>query len=225
MKIYFVVTGTHVEVKALKTVRPPDLLMSYFYVRKKSKSIPSIIQKIEYTPNRIILDSGAYTAWKKKANITLLQYMEFIHNHRKYLWRYINLDVIGDDESSFNNFMEMRDHGFNPIPVWHYEGDWEYLKLYAGMSKYIFLGGSVGQPVKVKASWVAEVKKRYPNHQFHLLGSSTKQMLDSGLESSDSSTWIMGANMGHPKHIIGKNAEMRTERAIWNLRNELHLFS
>jgi hypothetical protein len=113
----------------------------------------------------------------------------------------------------------MKKKGLSPIPVYHYGASEIYLQRYVNTNNYIALGATV--PIKNKkhvASWVNSIQNCYPHIEFHLLGSSSTDITCwTDLTSSDSSTWIMAAINGEPRHIPGRTPEAKIERAVYNI--------
>lgn len=67
---YFVYTGkSTLETEVLQKLKPDRLLLSYYYF--KNKPLSTVIDTLGYTPE-IILDSGAFSAFTKGSNISLL---------------------------------------------------------------------------------------------------------------------------------------------------------
>jgi hypothetical protein len=219
LKLYFVVTdkGSE-EVEVIKRLKPPRLLASYFYFR--TKGIASLIEKIGYRPE-ILLDSGAFSAWNIGKNISPIDYMQFIDENKQYIGKYIALDVVGDPDLTRMYYEIMRYKGYAPVPVFHYGDDLSYLDYYVEKGETtIALGGSAKMRSKpTVAAWCSDVIGKYPGIDFHLLGSSSRQITDHcDLASCDSSTWIIMAFNGKPKHIPGKTRESKIERAAYNMR-------
>lgn len=223
MDIYFVATNASTaENEVIREIKPDLLLLSYFYF--KNKPVNEFVELIGYQPT-IMLDSGAYSAWTKDKNISLIDYMKYIDKNKLYINKYISLDVIGDPEITYKYYEIMRMKGFEPIPVYHYDTDINYLERYLKDGNIsVALGNTV--PIKSKtkiAEWINTLTEKYPNIQFHLLGSSSKKITENTkLKSCDSSTWIMQAVMGNPKHIKGKSREAKIKRAKWNMRNTIN---
>lgn len=219
MNLYFVVTdkGSE-EVEVIRRLKPPKLLASYFYFR--TKGIGSLIEKLGYTPE-ILLDSGAFSAWSTGKNISPIDYMRFIDENAQYIGKYIALDVVGDADLTQMYYEIMRLKGYEPIPVFHYGDDFKYLDYYVERSETtIALGGSAKMRSKpTVAAWCSDVIGRYPGVNFHLLGSSSRQITDHcDLASCDSSTWIIKAFNGKPQHIPGKTRSSKIARAEYNMR-------
>jgi hypothetical protein len=222
MKIYHVTAGRKDEVRAIKAARPSRLLLSYFYFRRKS--LVEFISSLGYRPE-ILIDSGAWSAFNSGVEISVVNYMNYLQENRDLIDQYISMDVIGDSELSLFFWNVMRRKGFSPIPVYHYKEDEKYLKYYTKRSNIIAIGGTVPEPNKrLVADWVRLITWTYPEIKFHLLGSSSRKIIDTvDLHSVDSSTWIMQAKNGRPEHIPGTSTEPKIKRAIYNLEREIYL--
>lgn len=225
MKIYHVaVDSSTAELEALREVKPPRLLLSYFYFR--NKSLKDYTEKLGYVPE-IMLDSGAYSAYTKGKGIALTDYLKYIKDNENYIAHFINLDVFQDNEMSFDYYKIIKKKGLSPVPVVQYGKDYEeWIKqYYENGERFIALGGTV--PIKNKwevSDWVRLISWQYPDVDFHLLGSSSRKIIDHcDIYSCDSSTWFMEAVMGKPKHIKGKTREAKIERSKFNLLKELEL--
>lgn len=106
---------------------------------------------------RLMLDSGAYTAWTQGIEINLKEYMAFLKANKDEIHTYFNLDVIpgkpgekrtadiveASAKQSFLNLQTMKKAGLTPIPVYHY-GEREYWldKMLDAGEKYIAFGGN-----------------------------------------------------------------------------------
>jgi hypothetical protein len=227
LHLYFVVTDkTSEEVEVIRVVRPKRLLASYFYFR--TKGIGNLFEKIGYKPE-ILLDSGAFSAWNTGKNISPIDYMRFINENEPYLngGRYIALDVVNEPMLTRFYYEIMRYKGYSPIPVYHYGDDISYLDYYVNKGEQtVALGGSAKMRSKpTVAAWCADIIGKYPSINFHLLGSSSRQITDNcELASCDSSTWIIGAFNGRPSHIPGKTRESKVKRAEFNMRELIGIY-
>jgi hypothetical protein len=225
LKIYFVTTNkSKAEFEVLEEIKPPRLLLSYFYFRNKPLS--EVVEELGYQPE-IMLDSGAYSAHTSGRGIALTDYMRYINENQKYITHYVSLDVFGDNEISFWYYEIMKNKGFDPLPVVHYGAqDMEYLKKYMDQgARYIALGGTV--PIKNKwdvSEWVRLLSWQYPEVDFHLLGSSSRKIIDHcDMCSCDSSSWFMMAINGYPKHIKGRDRQAKIKRAKWQMEKMMTL--
>lgn len=220
MRVYFVTAGRKDEIKVIKEVKPKNLLLSYHYW--KNKSLESFIEEIGYKP-RILLDSGAWSAYTSGKTINIDDYIKYIKKNKAHIWHYIALDVIGDSGRTYTQYLQMKSKGLDPIPVFHYMNNEKILVRYIEHhgAVDIALGGTV--PIKNKAEvaeWVKMISWLYPA-KYHLLGSSSRKIIDHcDIDSCDSSTWIVGSAMGKPKHIPGRDREAKLKRATYNMRRD-----
>lgn len=222
--IYFVTAGRKDEIHVIKELKPDRLLVSY--AAFKNKPIKDFKESLGYNP-KIIVDSGAYTAWTTGKNIALMDYIAYAKRNESDAEHFIALDVIDDylgDEFSKRYYDMMLLAGLNPIPVYHRSDELSYLKYYVDCEPpFIALGGTAKDSNKKSVrDWVQGLNNLYPNQPFHLLGSSSKQITEHvDLRSYDSSTWIMMALNGFPKSIPGKSVEAKRERMTYHMREEL----
>ena len=79
-------------------------------------------------PVNLLLDSGAFSAWRQGVRPDLDDYIAFILSNREYLGSYVNMDVIpgswgcSPEESaqqSWAHLKYMEEHGLHPDPVFH----------------------------------------------------------------------------------------------------------
>lgn len=224
MRVYFVTTGLREEIEVIKKVRPPRLLCSFWYF--KNKPLAELCEEIGYTPE-ILLDSGAYSACTKGKDVDLLDYLKYIRNNAAHISRYITADVIGDDRRTYLLFCLLKAMGLDPVPVVHYGGE-AWVERYAERGdRLIALGNTVGVRDKYKvARWCQSLKEHFPDTDLHLLGSSSRAILESGvLSSCDSSSWYMLAVNGKPKEIPGRSKEAKIARAEANMRKIMEDFN
>lgn len=218
MTIYFVTSGNKEELEVIRELKPPNILLSYWYF--KNKPLSEFCKQIGYKPN-ILLDSGAYSAFTKNKTVNFLDYMRYIDDNLDWISHYISLDVIGDYDLTYLLYNVMKRKGYTPIPVYHYGEHPSVLYRYINLGeRKIALGGTV--PIKNKITiveWCKELREQYPWVDFHLLGSTNKVVLESQCVSScDSSSWYMMAVNGYPKEILGKSREAKIERAKYQMQ-------
>ena len=225
MIIYFVTNTNKEELEVVRELKPKNVLVSYWYF--KNKPIRKFCDEIGYKPN-ILLDSGAYSAFTKCKTISLLDYMRYITDNLHLLESYISLDVIEDSQLSVAFYDVMRMKGFDPLPVYHYGEDQLVLDHYLTVgARRIALGGTV--PIKNKrviADWCKELHSIHPDIDFHLLGSTSKVVLESeSVRSCDASSWYMLAVNGYPNEIPGKSRTAKIERAKCQMKKLMELSS
>ncbi len=141
----------------------------------------------------ILIDSGAFSAYTTGKIIKIESYFEFIKeysfekNNKVNDVNFINLDVIGDSESSWNNQNKLESLGVNPIPVVHQWGfKQKYLERAFKEYKYFCFGGMWGRSRKKDtAPWLAYcfkqimawVNKGNKLPKIHLLGIGSDDLL------------------------------------------------
>lgn len=188
--MYFAGMGRHVTV--LNTAVEygcQHLMLSYYYDRFISSLQMSRFRKYGL---HIMLDSGAYTAWKKGLEINIDEYIDFIKANN--IGKYIALDVVGDPITSHINLKYMESKGLHPIPVFHLGSDIEFLRQLVEREKYpyICLGGTVGSSKAIRDNFFSECFSTFPKTRFHALGmTDTSLMAKYPWSSIDSTSWLM----------------------------------
>lgn len=176
-----------------------SVLESFFYMDEKK------LQLIRDNHWHFLLDSGAYSAFSRGAQIDLQAYIDFIKKTPE-LWDLIaGLDVIGDADASWANFLTARDQGVMTMPTFHYGEPWEFLDKMVAEAPYIAIGG-VAQLGSGSAlvEWLDAV---WANHLCHPDGTAKVKvhgfavtgklaMLRYPWESVDSTAWLQMAGHG-----------------------------
>jgi hypothetical protein len=164
----------------------------------------------------LIIDSGAFAA-KHKPGITIDRgpYVEFIKRNERWLWQYVNLDVIPasgskDDceraaEQSAANLRFMKACGLKPIPVYHCGERLEWLKQMVDDGEpYIAVSLSVrrmlqSQKLEMLDAAFALLKDKdgKPIVKVHAMGiTEPKLLLAQPWYSADSSSWSVRSGYG-----------------------------
>ena len=163
----------------------------------------------------LMLDSGAYSAWKKGIKINIDEYIKFVEDNREYIDVYINLDVIDNGQASFDNWKYMRSCGLNPVPVYHASTDVKYLIKYLKEVDYIGIGGIATWTRKQRLQSFDRLWSTYlvdffgiPTHKVHAMGMTSLQlMLRYPWYSVDSTSWVLTGRYGSifvPRYRKGK---------------------
>lgn len=87
-----------------------------------------------------MLDSGAYSAFRKNTKIDIEMYIDFVKSHGKHFECCVNLDVIGNAKASYDNWLYLRAQGVDTMPVYHIGTPEEYLVKYLKDTDYVGLG-------------------------------------------------------------------------------------
>lgn len=93
---------------------------------------------------RVLLDSGAFTAWKAGKPIALDDYCSFLDKLKFKPWRYFALDVVGNPKATLENYNVMLKRGFKPVPVFTRGSDPALLEEYYKTTDLVGIGGLVG---------------------------------------------------------------------------------
>jgi hypothetical protein len=143
----------------------------------------------------MILDSGAFTAWKSGSIIKLDDYCRFIESLKFKPAHYVTLDVIGDSKATWKNYEIMKKRGFDPIPVFTAGGDLSELDEWYKHSDLVCIGGLVG--LKNRDAYVFHVNKYLKGRKAHFLGyTSLKYTPSLRPYSCDSSSWSGAMRFG-----------------------------
>lgn len=143
-----------------------NLLVAYPYAKPKMLDCLSSIQK--EGQSQIIIDSGAFTAWKANKPIHIDDYCKFIESLPFKPFRYFALDVIGDPKGTLENYEIMLKRGFNPVPVFTRGEDPSVLDDYYKTSDVVAIGGLVG--TYKNKGYVKYLMKHINERRVHLLG-------------------------------------------------------
>jgi hypothetical protein len=163
----------------------------------------------------IMLDSGAYSAWKRGTEVNLRNYIAFISDNLD-LWEfYVALDCIPGNwgtsltpakveaaaAQSSQNYGKMLQAGLKPIPVYHLGEDIKWLKrMVDSGADYIGLGGLVGKATDKARHWLDAAfnyLSGFPKVRVHGFGiSNTVRMREYPWYSIDSSSFMRQAAYG-----------------------------
>ena len=155
----------------------------------------------------IILDSGAYSAWRSGKPIDLDKYCDYLLANLDWITHYVALDVInpGNPEeaakASFENYNYMRKRGLDPMPVFHVGEDISWLErmLEAGAT-YIGLSASSLVSRNQVDDWYSLAwshltdRSGVPIIRAHAFGEGRQSSLVKfPWQSADSTSWIYTA--------------------------------
>lgn len=144
-----------------------NILIAYPYW---SKQIQSYLEKKNPKEFRLIIDSGAFSAWNSGKVISLDDYCKFLKTIPKE-WDYnaVQLDVYGDPQKTFDNYNIMLDRGFTDImPVFTRGDKLSQLDYFYKKTDYIMFGGiAIGGSNQNYVKWFCENNN---NRKAHWLG-------------------------------------------------------
>lgn len=218
MKVYFACYGKrephHIVDGGFK-----NILMSYHYEKDNTETL-KYIQESEV---ELFIDSGAFSALNSKAVIIIDDYCRFLINNSIKI--YASLDVIGNAEKTWNNWIYMREkYNLNPIPTFHMNEPFEWLEKYLNLCDYIAFGGMVnGDNVD---SWLTHVWKialnKNPNIKIHGFGMTIADLIYKyPWYSFDSTSFKSGKRFGRVPQFNGKKLFMISAKKFkFNLQSE-----
>ena len=144
-----------------------NILVAFPYFKQ---SIFNYLQSKDPNSFRLIIDSGAFTAWNTGKFISLDKYCEFLKNIPKE-WEYkvVQLDVYGNPKETYINYMKMLDMGMKDImPVFTRGDTEERLNEFYNYTDYIMFGGiAIGGENTNYVKWFCETNK---DRKAHWLG-------------------------------------------------------
>ena len=114
MKVYFAgISGNVKRLSYLSEFGASKLMLTYADAKFYKKQMP----RFKSGGFDLLLDSGAFSMWKRGFEIDILDYSIYIEKHN--ISKYIVLDVVGNHEKTMENQRIMEELGLNPIPVFH----------------------------------------------------------------------------------------------------------
>ncbi len=181
MKVYF----AGIDKNLLESVfAGANILLSFASLRRSPRaSIPT------GRFSSIMLDSGAFSAFRSGKVIDVLEYCEFIERNLDRIDLYVSLDVIGDAEASMANLRLMESRGLSPMPVFHYGEDFDVLRWMRDRYPLVGLGGMVPRSRRRMFEWLSTVLDELP-HKYHGFGVGDVSLLSTfPFHSIDNTTW------------------------------------
>ena len=191
---------------AATALGPRRILMSYHYFKSKQKLIQDEVQK----GTDIFLDSGAFSAMNLGKAIDIDAYCNFII--LTGVRRYAVLDVIGDAQETYKNFLFMKSkYNLSPIPVFHMGGtEEELIRLLE--CNYIALGGlvkSANIDNHLKKCWEIILKRPNPP-KVHGFGLTNIEMMKKYPWASVDSSSFQGCRRFGRQLVLKDNFTFKT---------------
>jgi len=121
---------------------------------------------------KLMLDSGAYSCWRKKEALDLWDYCDYLDDNRENFEWCVNLDVIPGEfghvpsseqidvaaKKSDLNYRALVREGHNPLPVFHQGERWYWLdKMIDSGAEYIGISPGNDRTTSQKREWLDEV--------------------------------------------------------------------
>ncbi len=188
----------------------------------------------------LMLDSGAYSAWRKQEEIDLSQYIRYCHENQDIIDVAVNLDKIpgrfGKPPSieevnhsaqvGWDNMKRMEAEGIKPLPIFHQGEDYYWLhRMIDEGYDYIGISPDNGKATSSKKVWLDKVFSQitdlsgYPIVRTHGFGmTSVDLMFRYPWWSCDSMTWVLASSYGGiliPRRIKG---EIHWAKSPWTIK-------
>ena len=170
-----------------------NILVAYPYLKK------TLVEALTQQNSKInfLLDSGAFTAWKSGKPISLNQYCDFLDSLPIKPWRYFALDVVGDAHATMENYQQMLQRGYNPIPVFTPSQKFEDIDEYYKTTDIIGCGGLTNKFGKEGIVYLTKVMQKVQGRKIHLLGYTKPDYIKHFRPySCDSSSWTRAQRYG-----------------------------
>lgn len=121
----------------------------------------------KFNGKNVIIDSGAFSVWNKGGTIDINKYLAFCKSCPQDWW-FINLDVIPKTGSTkedieiccqqgYENFLFLKQHIKNVMPVYHYGDNIEWLHKFIELSDYIGISPANDTHENIKREFLKSV--------------------------------------------------------------------
>lgn len=157
---------------------------------------------------RLMIDSGAFTAYTKGRRITVAEYAAYLHRWRRCWDHAITLDVIGDPAASRANTRTLHEQGLPVMPVFTRTGTLAEFDAMVADCGYVAVGGLVGVQTSVQLKRVTMLQRRAQNAGggIHALGvGSLRTLRASRPYSADASSVSSAFRFGSVVYFDGRD--------------------
>lgn len=214
MNLYFASSPSRIHINVLKANGAKNLLFSYAFIKRAEKLVELIG---DYKPERVIIDSGAFSVWTKGDTVNLEAYAAFCVRFRDLMppeveVNVVNLDVLPGNwghvpskeqiaesaDKGWDNMLYLESLGLKVIHVFHQHEDFAILDKLKAHSDYIGISPANDVSMNEKLDWLNKVflnlKDGTKTHGFAV--TSHKQLFGYPFYSVDSSSWVTPARFG-----------------------------
>jgi hypothetical protein len=184
-----------------------NLLVAYPYMQGQTQVLKENTDIL-----RLLVDSGAFTAWKAGKQIELDDYCRFLESLAVEPWRYFTLDVVGDPEGTLNNYETLLKRGFKPVPIFTRGEDPSVLEDYYKTSDVVGIGGLVG--TSGNRGFVRGIMRHIGKRKVHWLGFTAFEFVKVYRPyMCDSSSWTSGSRFGTFDLYMGRGRMNKVTKA------------
>ena len=189
-----------------------NILMSYAYADEKSTWI---LKTMRENGCKILIDSGAFTAFNAHINVSLDGYCAWLKKSIGCYDEYIALDVIGSEDETQKSYRRMISSGFSPMGVVTIDDSPSVAKMYVEDNPRICVaGGAFGSSC---LSWFParmELISRITDHECSIHGLGfTPNGYDGKTcaKTVDSSSWKSGRRFGNIAYWDSSTSTLATK--------------
>ena len=187
-----------------------DILISRPYLQERYWPV---IERGQSMGMNLLVDCGAYTAWKKGIVYTVDDYCDWLDGLDWQPWRYIQLDVLADHETTRANLCRMQDRGFDPIPVFTRGAPPDYLAELAQDHDLIAVGVGVQSRGNREFLKFVETECRPDGANVHWFGFTDHDWITTFKPfSCDTSAWSSWTRYGTGSIYLGRGRMRKTGR-------------
>lgn len=184
-----------------------NLLVAYPYMQGQHQVLQENADIL-----RLLVDSGAFTAWKAGKEIELDDYCRFIETLPVKPWRYFTLDVVGDPHGTLRNYETLLKRGFKPVPIFTRGEDPSVLEDYYKTSDVVGIGGLVG--TQGNRGFVRGIMRHVGDRKVHWLGFTVFDFVKHYRPyMCDSSSWTSGSRFGTFDLYMGRGRMIKVTKA------------
>lgn len=183
-----------------------NVLIAYPYF---SDDTMAFLKSQDPSSFRLIIDSGAFTAWNTGKPVSFEGYCQFLKSiPREWNFRAVQMDVYGDAEASYENLKRMQDLGFNDVmPVFTRGETVERLEEFYTMTDYIMFGGiAFGADNKSYIKWFNEQNR---GRKVHWLGFTNIEFIKAFRPESVDSSSAMSAARYATLSVYSKGGKLK----------------
>lgn len=176
---------------------------------------------------RVMVDSGAFTAYTSGHPVTVADYARFLEQWRGCWDHAITLDVVGDPAATRANTRALHRRGLPVMPVFTLGGtlaDFDAMVRDAG---YVAIGGLVRLPQSARRARIGMLQRRAVDlgGGVHALGAGNMAILRKEIPySSDASTATIGFKFGKLVYFDGRElTQTQVADTVRLRRDQLHI--
>lgn len=171
-------------------------LISYPYLYKNKFWQEFLVANARRT--EVLMDSGAFTAFRSGEPVNLAAYSKTCHALAPFLWNYVQLDVVRDQDASLRNLDLMVKDGLRPMPVLTLDGSPRLAESFVEVNEWICVAGGVTESFEYFEARLEQTQRASGNRsKLHGLGfTPSPRVARTCVASIDSSTWVNGQRFG-----------------------------